>query len=53
MDITLYANAKTLDNDAIIRTFTLYHGKKGILPFLQEFPCNGGAVVNNAFPYSG
>ena len=30
MDITLYANAKTLDNDAIIRTFTFYHGKRHI-----------------------
>ena len=29
-DITLYANAKTLDNDAIIKTFIFYHGKRHI-----------------------
>ena len=46
MDITLYANAKTLDNDAIIRTFTFYHGKKAYYHFYKNSPIVSPGLIN-------
>ena len=44
MNITWYANVKTYGNDALIKTFTFYHGKKHITIFTR-IPLND-CIVN-------